>query len=218
MLQISNFKKYYGQNLALEVENLIIPAGIHWFKGINGSGKSTFFKCLAGMLPFEGEIILEDSENILENILDIRKDAVEYRLRVNYSEAEPLFPDFLRGSDLLNFIAEAKRADAAQISQLIDTLQVSDYLENPIGTYSSGMLKKFSLLLAFLGKPKLIMLDEPLITIDTAAVQRVYDLIKHYHHDLGVSFLLSSHQDFKFEQLKIDSTFLVENRKIIPQN
>ena len=56
------------------------------------------------------------------------------------------------------------------------------------------MLKKLSLVLAFLGRPKLILLDEPLITIDTESLKILYNWIRQQHTENGVSFLLSSHQ------------------------
>jgi ABC-2 type transport system ATP-binding protein len=58
------------------------------------------------------------------------------------------------------------------------------------------------------------MLDEPLITIDDRSVQIVYELVKEYAEKLGVSFLLSSHQDFRFEKLAIKNMYLVQNQTI----
>ncbi len=206
MLKIQNFSKSYNNHTIIAVENLEIPEGIHWFKGINGSGKSTFFRAVAGIIPFEGEISM--------NKLDIRKDAVAYRMNVNMSEAEPQYPDYLTAYDLLTFIADAKKASHEQLTQLAETLGVNIYWKSAIGTYSSGMLKKVSLLTAFLGKPKLIMLDEPLITIDDRSVQIVYELVKKYSEKHGVNFLLSSHQDFRLEKLSIKNTYLVDNQTI----
>jgi ABC-2 type transport system ATP-binding protein len=206
MLKIKNFSKSYNKHTIVAVENLEIPEGIHWFKGINGSGKSTFFRSVAGIIPFEGEISW--------NNLDIRKDAVAYRMQVNMSEADPLYPDYLSGFDLLSFIAEAKKADISQLKLLAETLGVDEYWKSAIGTYSSGMIKKISLLSAFLGKPTLIMLDEPLITIDDRSVQAVYELVKEYAEKQGVSFLLSSHQDFRFEKLAIKNMYLVQYQTI----
>jgi ABC-2 type transport system ATP-binding protein len=206
MLKIQNFSKIYSHHTIIAVENLEIPEGIHWFKGVNGSGKSTFFRAVAGIIPFEGKISFND--------LDIRKDAVAYRMAVNISEAEPLYPDYLTGFDLLSFIAEAKKASNEQLMHLAEILGVDTYWKKPIGTYSSGMLKKVSLLTAFLGKPKLIMLDEPLITIDERSAQIVYELVKEYSEKFGVSFLLSSHQDFRFEKLVIKNMYFVQNKTI----
>lgn len=209
MLTIKNFLKSYNNHKILEVENLQIPEGIHWFKGVNGSGKSTLFRSIAGILPYKGEILF--------NNLDCRKDVVAYRLLVNLSEAEPLYPDYLSAFDLLKFIAEAKQATSQQLLELAENLGVNKYWRSPIGTYSSGMEKKISLLSAFLGSPKLIMLDEPLITIDDRSVEIVYELIKDYYENRGVSFLLSSHQDFRFERLAIKNMYLVQNQAVTQQ-
>ncbi len=206
MLKVQNFSKSYNNHTIIAVENLDIPEGIHWFKGINGSGKSTFFRSVAGIIPFEGKISL--------NSLDIRKDTVAYRMNVNMSEAEPQYPDYLTAYDLLAFIADAKKASHEQLTHLAETLGVNIYWKSAIGTYSSGMLKKVSLLTAFLGKPKLVMLDEPLIKIDDRSVQIVYELVKAYSEKHGVNFLLSSHQDFRLEKLSIKNTYLVDNQTI----
>jgi ABC-2 type transport system ATP-binding protein len=205
MLQIKNLQKSYGGHLVIQVPDLVLSAGIHWFKGANGSGKTTFFRTLAGMLPFEGEIQLGE--------WDIRKQPIEYRLHINYGEAEPDYPEFLTANDLIQFIATAKRASETQVDHLIETLGIEPFLYQPTGTYSSGMLKKTSLALAFLGNPKVIILDEPLITIDDATVQRVYELVRDYHAK-GVTFLLSSHQDFRFNALPIRKLFEVKDKKI----
>ncbi len=58
------------------------------------------------------------------------------------------------------------------------------------------------------------MLDEPLITIDDRSVQIIYELVKEYAEKQGVSFLLSSHQDFRFEKLAIKNMYLVQNQTI----
>ncbi len=205
MLQIKNLQKSYGGHLVIQVPDLVLSEGIHWFKGANGSGKTTFFRTLAGMLPFEGEIQLGE--------WDIRKQPVEYRLHINYGEAEPDYPEFLTANDLIQFVAVAKRASKSQVDSLIETLGIEPFLYQPTGTYSSGMLKKTSLALAFLGDPKVIILDEPLITIDDATVQRVYELVRDYHAK-GVTFLLSSHQDFRFNALPIKQLFEVKDKKI----
>jgi ABC-2 type transport system ATP-binding protein len=207
MLDLQNIKKYYGSFLALEIPDLQLNKGIYWLKGANGSGKTTLFKMIAGMLPFGGEIVLNEQYSI-------KRQAQKYRQLVNYGEAEPIYPPFIRGIDLVNLYAQAKKAPKNQASNLLKHFGASEYITQPVGTYSSGMLKKLSLILAFLGNPQVILLDEPLITIDTEAVKLVLELVKNYHQQQGISFLLSSHQDLIADFFNIDYTLLVQNKTI----
>ncbi|CAM3648178.1 ABC transporter ATP-binding protein [Mucilaginibacter galii] len=186
MLHIVNFKKSYGNQPALSIPDFAIHAGIYWIKGVNGSGKSTLLKSIAGILAFNGDILLND--------VSIKKKPVEYRKLVNFAEAEPLFPEFLTGRELIDLFATAKDAPAGQELPYLESMGMAGYVHKPVGTYSSGMLKKISLLLAFLGKPQFILLDEPLITIDTAALEVLYGWITEHRQQYGTSFLLSSHQ------------------------
>jgi ABC-2 type transport system ATP-binding protein len=206
MLRVSDFSKSYSGQKIIEVDQLEIPDGIHWVKGVNGSGKSTFFRSVAGIVPYEGEIYWND--------INQKKSPIDYRLRVNMSEAEPLYPEFLSGYDILSFINKAKRGSKSELQALAERFDTHIYWKNPTGTYSSGMLKKITLISAFLGKPELVILDEPLITIDVKSVGIVYDLVREFSEGKGVNFLLSSHQDFIFENLPIQNFYQVENQSI----
>lgn len=206
LLTITNFRKAYHQTPILTVPSLQLPAGTYWFRGINGSGKSTFLRTIAGMLPFTGEIWLNEQ-------YEINRHPVPYRLRVNYAEAEPLFPDFLSAYDIIQFVAKAKQAPRTQVACLAEQLGVDAYWKTPTGTYSSGMQKKVALLMAFLGQPALILLDEPLTTIDDRAAQTLFGLIRE-RQAAGVSFGLASHQDVGQSALPIDRVFLVENGQL----
>jgi ABC-2 type transport system ATP-binding protein len=174
MLQFQNFKKSYGAYPALKIPDLKLDAGIYWIKGVNGSGKSTLLKSIAGILAFDGDILLNDN-------ISIKKNAVAYRKLVNFSEAEALFPEFVTGTELIDLFLSAKDGPKGQELGLIESMKMHGYVDRPVGTYSSGMLKKLSLLLAFLGQPKLILLDEPLITIDTASLEILYTWIADKH-------------------------------------
>jgi ABC-2 type transport system ATP-binding protein len=207
MLHLQNIKKYYGSFLALELPDLQLDKGIYWVKGGNGSGKTTLFKMIAGMLPFGGEIVLNKQYSV-------KKQAQKYRQLVNYGEPEPLYPPFVRGIDLVNLYAQAKKASQTQTKDLLGHFGVDEFASRPIGTYSSGMLKKLSLVLAFLGNPQIILLDEPLITIDTEAVKLVLQLVKQCHETQNVSFLLSSHQDLTADFFAINHTLLVQNKTL----
>lgn len=200
MLTLRNFQKSYGDRPILTIPEWHLPPGIHWLKGPNGTGKTTLFRSIAGLLPHEGTCQL--------NGLDSRRDAVAYRMRVNYAEAEPTFPPLLTAHEIIRWVADAKQAPAGQADELIAAFGIDSYQHTPVSTYSSGMLKKTSLIVAFLGKPDLILLDEPLITLDVAATRTVANLIEASHKQ-GISFLLSSHQTMETAQLPIDSVWEV---------
>ncbi|MBC8151385.1 MAG: ABC transporter ATP-binding protein [Bacteroidetes bacterium] len=208
MLTIRNFRKVYVDRTILDIPRLDFAPGIHWVQGRNGSGKTTFFKSIAGMLPFDGQIILDGQ-------FDADRHPVPYRLRVNYGEAEPVFPEFLTAHELIQWVGTAKKATQSQTDELVDAFAVREYMKTPVGTYSSGMLKKTSLVLAFLGQPRLILLDEPLITLDVAATQTVAHQIRMLS-ERGVSFLLSSHQDFSLAELPIASVWQVDHQTVTP--
>ena len=208
MLSLHNFQKSFVKQLILEIPKLTFERGIHWIKGRNGSGKSTLFNCLAGLSPYQGEISLGE--------IDLRKSPQVYKLKVNYSQSEPLFPEFLSGNDLIKFFAKLKKAPTGQAELLTQQLSVDVYADQPCGTYSSGMTKKLSIVLAFLGEPEWIILDEPLITLDVEAQQLVSKMIVESQAK-GVSFLFSTHQDFDNSLIKASHTYKVENRSLIPE-
>ncbi|HEX8020338.1 ABC transporter ATP-binding protein [Mucilaginibacter sp.] len=207
MLQFQNFTKSYGNYPALKIENLQLQAGIYWIKGVNGSGKSTLLKSIAGILAFDGDILID-------NTVSIKKQPVAYRKLVNFAEAEPVFPDFLTGAEMIALFADAKDAPAGQEEDYIKSMGMQSFVGRPVGTYSSGMMKKLSLLLAFLGKPKLILLDEPLITIDTASLAVLNTWIRERHEQGGTSFLLSSHQILEDGSLPVSGELLVEDQTL----
>ncbi len=164
MLQFENVQKYYGSFLAMNIGALSIDKGVWWLQGENGSGKTTVLKMIAGLHPFSGNILLD-------NLYNLKKQRQQFIRRVNYAEAEPLYPPFLTAKDLIELYCYTKGGNIKEAIGLLQQLNVFDSYQKPLATYSSGMVKKVSLTLAFIGKPKLILLDEPLITIDTKAVE-----------------------------------------------
>jgi ABC-2 type transport system ATP-binding protein len=207
MLQFINYKKSYGNHPALTIPDLSLNSGLYWIKGVNGSGKSTLLKSVAGILDFSGDIILNGQ-------VSIKKQPVGFRKLVNFAEAEPLFPEFLTGTEMIQLFLDAKDAPKGQEAKYIESMGIQNYVDRPIGSYSSGMLKKLSLILAFLGNPMLILLDEPLITIDTIALKVLYSWIYEQTRERGVSFLLSSHQPLDAGELPKGRELMVENQTL----
>jgi len=194
MLSIKNLRKEYGTHLILDIHHLQFERGLFWVKGANGSGKSTLLKIISGMIPFGGEVNIDG--------VDMREHPTDYRRLVNYVEAEPLYPLFLTGIDLISFFSTTRKAKKEEVGALIQKFNIEPFIKNPIGTYSSGMVKKLSLVLAFIGQPKYILLDEPLVTIDKESVPILYDLVKLYFNR-GVNFIFTSHQAFELEGIAV---------------
>ena len=187
MLEFLQVQKSYGDRPILSIPSLQLDKGIYWLQGSNGSGKTTLLRMIAGLLPFRGDIIL--------NGTSLRRSPVEYRRAVSWADAEPLYPDFLKGRDLVAFYQEIRKASPQQVDSLLQLFQVKSFLSAPIGTYSSGMVKKLSLVLSFIGNPSLITLDEPLVTLDRESIPALYSLISSSYLEKNTSFLISSHQD-----------------------
>ena len=203
MLFIKDLKKEYGSQLILHIPNLAFDSGLFWLKGANGSGKSTLLKIIAGMIPFVGEVEI--------NSVNLRKQPREYRRLVNYVEAEPLYPPFLTGLDLISFFSSTRKTKKEDADKLVQQFNIQSFIKNPIGTYSSGMVKKLSLVLAFIGQPKYILLDEPLVTIDKESVPILYELIDS-HLMNGVNFIFTSHQAFDMIHHNVTELLVLDHK------
>lgn len=209
MLHIQGFSKHYGDLLALSIQDLRFDSGVYWIKGENGSGKTTFFKSIAGLLPCAGEVSLGGD-------VSLHRHPVAYRKLVNYSEAEPLYPGFLTAKDIFQFVGHAKQASGAQQQELLASFGITAYYEKPCETYSSGMLKKLSLAMAFLGSPQVIILDEPLITLDETARTILLNKIRELVTLHNVTFLMSSHQALEQKDVPVQGIYTVRDKTIVP--
>lgn len=216
MLLLKNVKKSYHTHLILDVPSLYLDKHIYWIKGSNGSGKTTFLKMIAGLIPFDGDIFL--------NNISLKNQPVMYRQNISWAEAEPLFPGFMKGTDLLLMYQKVRKSSQKQNQTLIEIFGLNDFVDNRIETYSAGMLKKLSLALAFTGHPSLIVLDEPLITLDKKALVSIHNFILEKHNSEGVGFLMSSHQELDMEltfpskELKVINHSVLQNEKSLQNN
>lgn len=205
MLTIKNFQKKYGTSSepVLFIDDYILEKGIYWIKGSNGSGKTSLLKSIAGLIPFEGNIAVDGC--------DINHNRRAYLQQVNYAEAEPQYPLFLSGKDLIDFYRSTKKGNFPD--SLLGNLGVEKFMGQKTATYSSGMLKKLSLVLAFIGNPTLVLLDEPLIALDVAAVEVLQSAIRQYNQ-AGVSFIITSHQLFNNELISCTTNLLLQEKSL----
>lgn len=193
MLQFDRLRKTYGKKLILNIPSLQLAPGVYWLQGPNGTGKTTLLRVVAGILPFEGDIRLQGRS--------LRNNPVAYRRLIGWADAEPLYPGFLNGSDLLAFYRSILQPEPDQIERLCTALTVGSWLDLRSDRWSSGMTKKISLVLALLGQPALVLLDEPFSTLDQEGTTALYGLMTEYHRLYNTGFLLSSHQGIDTDQI-----------------
>ena len=194
MLEFIQVQKHYGAQRVLDIAHFRLENGLYWLQGPNGAGKTTLLRIIAGIERFSGDIRFQGHS--------LRKEPVNYRRLVNWADAEPLYPGFLSGADLLSFYRQLLRPENDQIERLCDRLGIGSWLGARAAVWSSGMTKKISLLLALLGRPALALLDEPFITLDEAGARGLDGLIGEYHRQYGTTFLLTSHQEMGLPALQ----------------
>ncbi|MFM7852585.1 MAG: ATP-binding cassette domain-containing protein, partial [Flammeovirgaceae bacterium] len=113
--------------------------------------------------------------------------------------------------DLISFFNQTRNANIQKTRQLIEDFKISSFINNPIGTYSSGMVKKLSLVLALIGETELLLLDEPLVTLDKEAIAVLYECICARALQ-GNSFIFTSHQAFDVPSLSVQSLEVSDNQ------
>ncbi len=205
MLIIENYKKEYRHGFKLSIDQLELESGIHFLKGNNGSGKSTLLRSIAGLIRFKGDISF--------NNISIKKQPNDFKKAMGFAEAEPEFPDFLSLEALASVVLTAKNIKKDEYEQLIDLFGVSSFHKQPIGTYSSGMIKKASLTLALLGEPQLILLDEPFTTIDKQTKAILLEKMTAILAS-GKTILFSSHEALELKQFDIKTTITFSEGKV----
>lgn len=203
MLQLTNIQKFYNKHLVLEIPSLQLEHGFYWIKGANGSGKTTLLKMVAGLIPFKGDIVFQD--------ISLQRQTLDYRRNASWAGAEPLYPPFMTGNDLITLYQNTRKASPDDVYILLDLFDLHDYIDAPVASYSAGMVKKLSLVLAFIGDPLLIVLDEPLITLDPDAVDALCAYILEKHK---ATFLMTSHQAPDASLLPVYHELTVSNRTI----
>jgi ABC-2 type transport system ATP-binding protein len=189
-VELKGVTKRYNELVAVNNINLTLEKGeIFALLGPNGSGKSTTLKMLLGLVQqTAGEV------NVLG--LDVQKNLVEVKKQVGYVPESPAIYEFLTGIEYLDFIGDIYGMQAEEkkqrINEYLKALQLEGREGDMINSYSDGMKKKISLISAFLHKPKLLILDEPLNALDPRSARIVKDFL-HELKNQGVTTILSTH-------------------------
>lgn len=159
----------------------------------NGSGKTTIIKCVTGLFKLN-----KGSISICGH--DIKKERNNAYSNLGLCMETPSAFNDLSGMDNLKFIASAKKIPKDQIEEVIDFSGIRHSIDRPVRTYSLGMKMRLGLSMAMLGKPKLIILDEPTNGLDVDAVIKIREKLLELKES-GCSILVSSHYLGEMEKI-----------------
>jgi ABC-2 type transport system ATP-binding protein len=188
--ELKGVVKRYSEILAVDQVDLSIKSGeIFGLLGPNGSGKSTSLKMLLGLVqPDSGSV------NVLG--VDVKKDPVAVKQMVGYVPESPRLYEFLTGIEYLDFVGDVygmrTEEKETRINEYLKALQLEGREGDVISSYSEGMKQKIALISAFLHRPKLLILDEPLSGLDPRSAR----IVKDFLHELkaqGVTTIMSTH-------------------------
>ena len=186
VIETQDLTVYYGGHRGIIDVNLSVGKGeVFGFLGPNGAGKTTTLRVLLDVIhPTRGRASIFG--------LDCQRDGVDIRRRVGYLPGEfSLYPT-MKGEDYLNYLASlrGKEVDRRYLHELIDRLNLNPGRKNK--EYSHGNRQKMGIVVAFMGKPEVLILDEPTLGLDPLAQKSVMDLVRAAMDD-GRTVLFSSH-------------------------
>jgi ABC-2 type transport system ATP-binding protein len=182
-------KTYPGGARALRGINLTIPAGMFGLLGPNGAGKSTLMRTIATLQePDTGAIQFGD--------IDVLKQKAALREVLGYLPQEfGLYPN-LAAEHILDHFAVLKglthaRERRAQVEALLEQTNLASVRKKAVGGFSGGMKQRLGIAIALLGKPRLIIVDEPTAGLDPTERQRFLNLLGEISQEVVV--ILSTH-------------------------
>jgi ABC-2 type transport system ATP-binding protein len=176
MIQTHLLRKHYGNFVAVAGLDLEVEAGeIFALLGPNGAGKTTTIRMLMGIVrPSGGAARIAG--------LDCFGDRIEVKRRVGFLPDEPIFYDYLRGREIIQFVGEMHGLSPSEIDDrvapLVERLELADALEEFAVNYSRGMKKKLALTCALLHDPLLVILDEPTSGLDPSGIRTLHILLR----------------------------------------
>lgn len=173
-LIIKNLSKSYGEKEVLKDIDFTFEEGkIYGLIGRNGAGKTTFFNCLNEDVEIDsGRFTLVDDYG--ENSLKIED--------IGYVISTPTVPEFLTGKEFLAFFLEINKdkiKEEKTIEEYFDLVKISKEDQNKLlKEYSHGMKNKMQMLINFIANPKVLLLDEPLTSLDVVVQEEMKQLLK----------------------------------------
>lgn len=188
MLELKNVSKKYGERFALQNISLSLTEGIYGILGPNGAGKSTLMNLITDNLQ-------ADSGEIWWNGKPVKELGAAYRRILGYAPQQQGIYDTFTGRRFLSYMGTLKEIPRNQIKTEIETtaayVNLTEKLDNPIGTYSGGMKQRLLIAQAMVGSPKLLILDEPTAGLDPKERVNIREKIKSLAE--GKIILMATH-------------------------
>ena len=182
-LIVKDLTKKFDQKQVLTDINFTFEQGkIYGLLGRNGAGKTTFFNCLNKDIPFDsGAFLLEDKDQKEVTLSDI-----------GYVLSTPNVPEFLTGREFLKFFLEINQKeikDLKSIDEYFDFMHIeTEDRDKLLKDYSYGMKNKMQMLVNIIANPKILLLDEPLTSLDVVVAEEMKQMLKSIKKDHIIIF------------------------------
>jgi ABC-2 type transport system ATP-binding protein len=205
---IENARKDYGRvaggrrEAVADVSIRVSHGAIHGLLGPNGAGKTTTLKMLLGLVrPSGGRF----------EILGVASDRPGARARLGFLPEQPYFPSQLTAGEAMTLYGQLSGVSRPELAEqtgvLLDRVGLDGRQRTMISKFSRGMLQRLGLAAALLGKPEVLVLDEPASGLDPMGQRDVRNLMVELKNS-GVTVLLSSHQLSEVEAISDEVTIL----------
>jgi ABC-2 type transport system ATP-binding protein len=210
-VELTGVTKRYAEIVAVDNVTLTIGSGeIFGLLGPNGSGKSTSLKMLLGLVqPDQGTVTVLGRP--------VAQDPVALKRSIGYVPESPRLYEFLTGIEYLDFVGDVYGMQPEdkknRINEYLKALQLEGREGDMINSYSEGMKQKIALIAAFLHRPKLLIMDEPLNGLDPRSARIVKDFLQELKRQ-GVTAILSTHV-LEIAQAMVDRIGIMYHGKLL---
>lgn len=190
VIEMNNLSFSYSKksNKILENVSMKVPKGaIYGFLGANGAGKSTTMQLLTGSLPTSNKETISLFNKSLEKQLPIVFKKVGTLIE------SPSLYLHLSGYDNLAYMAKMKGVIEEEITNVLELVGLAENSKQKVKEYSLGMKQRLAIAFALLGKPQLLLLDEPINGLDPQGVIDIRNLLMQLNKKLGITIFISSH-------------------------
>ncbi len=208
-LEFKNVTKRYGEKTALDKFSAELSEGVYGMLGPNGAGKSTLMNLITDNIKRTSGEILYDGEEILEM-------GSRFRNKIGYMPQQQGMYDSLSAIDFLYYMAAIKgikRKEAkSEIERLLRVVSLEKEAHKKIGGFSGGMRQRVLLAQAIMGKPEVLILDEPTAGLDPEERIKTRNFIKDMSENMIV--ILATHVVSDVETIAGNIMLIKEGRLI----